>query len=54
MGKKILDGLKSFEYEHIWDSEALGKLKGTTGLETIVTGVNKHGIEKLIILWSKF
>ena len=48
MGKKILDGLKSFEYEHIWDSEALGKLKGTTGLETIVTGVNKHGIEKLI------
>lgn len=46
MEKKILDGLRSYEYEHIWDQEALAKMKGMSGLDTIVKKVNQYGIEK--------
>ncbi|WP_207708772.1 M48 family metalloprotease [Heliobacterium mobile] len=48
MKQKQLVGLRSTEYEHPFDRNALEALRGTPGLETIVKKFNHYGIEKLL------
>lgn len=48
MDKKILDGLRSMEYEHPWDQEALEKLKSISGLDTVVKKFNQYSVEKFL------
>ena len=48
MAKVYLNGLDSKTYEHPFDRKALNALEGTTGLETVVKGFNKYGVEKML------
>ncbi|MDY6936195.1 MAG: M48 family metallopeptidase [Cyanobacteriota bacterium] len=45
--QKILDGLHPYEYEHPFDSKALGLVQGTPGLDAVIRQFHKHGIERL-------
>lgn len=45
---KVLYGLRSEEYEHPLDRQALNALEGTPGLETLIRKVNEYGFEKLL------
>ncbi|HVR09328.1 MAG TPA: M48 family metallopeptidase [Thermoanaerobaculia bacterium] len=48
MARTILSGLQTAAYEHPWDRKALDGLKGAPGLETVIRGLNEHGLDRLI------
>ena len=50
MERQIIPDLKSYEYEHPFDRQALDRLKGTRGLDLVTQKVLDYGLEKYLLI----
>ena len=50
MERKKLVGLNVKEYEHPFDKQALDRLKGTPGLETLTRKIWDKGLDRIFLI----